>query len=76
MNHRMSRLRAYAFAWLLSEEFEIGPISEVFHRSDRAVIAARTGFVDHWMTPNGGLFRMVAADAVDKYVVRKIEDLQ
>ena len=69
----MSRLRAYAFAWLLSEEFEIGPVSEASIGQIQRYCCAY-GFVDHVITPNGGLFWMVAADAVDKYVVRKIED--
>src|SRR4029077_10530268 len=69
----MSRLRAYAFAWLLSEEFEIGPVSEASVGQIQRYCCAY-GFVDHVITPNGGLFWMVAADAVDKYVVRKIED--
>ena len=69
----MSRLRAYAFAWLLSEEFEIGPVSEASIGQIQRYCCAY-GFVDHVITPNGGLFWIVAADAVDKYVVRKIED--
>jgi hypothetical protein len=69
----MSRLRAYAFAWLLSEEFEIGPISEASIGQIQRYCCAY-GFVDHVITPNGGLFWIVAADAVDRYVVRKIED--
>jgi hypothetical protein len=69
----MSRLRAYAFAWLLSEEFEIGPVSEASIGQIQRYCCAY-GFVDHVITPNGGLFWIVAADVVDKYVVRKLED--
>lgn len=69
----VSRLRAYAFAWVLSEAFEVGPVSEASIGQIQRYCCAY-GFVDHVITPNGGMVWMVAGDAVDKYVVRKIED--
>ena len=68
-----SRLRAAAFAWAYSEEFEIGPISEA---SIGAVqkSAPQFGFVDHVITPSFGLGWMIAEDAVDKYLVKLVED--
>jgi hypothetical protein len=69
----MSRLRAYAFAWVFSEQFEVGPVSEASIGQIQRYCCAY-GFVDHVITPNGGLVWMVAGDAADKYIVRKIED--
>ena len=68
----MSRLRAYAFAWALSEQFEIGPISEASIGQIQRYCCAY-GFVDHVITPNGGLVWMVAGDALDRYVTVPIE---
>ena len=68
----MSRLRAYAFAWLLSEEFEIGPVSEASIGQIQRYCCAY-GFVDHVITPNGGLFWIVAADAVDSTLSEKLK---
>ena len=68
----MSRLRAYAFAWAFSEQFEIGPISEASIGQIQRYCCAY-GFVDHVITPNGGLVWMVAGDALDRYVTVPIE---
>jgi hypothetical protein len=69
----MSRLRAYGYAWAFSEQFEIGPISEASIGQIQRICCAY-GFVDHIITPNGGLAWVVAGDALDRYVVRPIED--
>jgi hypothetical protein len=69
----MSRLRAYAFAWAFSEQFEIGLLSEASIGQIQRYCCAY-GFVDHVITPNAGLGMMVGMDAVDKYVTRRIED--
>lgn len=76
----MSRLRAYAFAWAFSEQFEIGPISEAsigqiqryckVHHPDRCGV----GLVDHVITPNAGIGMMIGMDAVDRYVTQEIEN--
>ena len=69
----MSRLRATAFSWAFSEQFEIGPLSEAsLGQIQRSCCAY--GFVDHVITPVGGLVWIVTGDALDKYVVRKVED--
>jgi hypothetical protein len=76
----MSRLRAYAFAWAFSEQFEIGLASEAsigqIQRYCKIRFPGRcaSGFVDHVITPNAGLGLMVGMDAVDKYVTERIED--
>jgi hypothetical protein len=69
----MSRLRAYAFSWAFSEQFELGPISEASIGQIQRYCCAY-GFVDHIITPNGGLIWMVAGDALDRYVTVPIED--
>lgn len=67
-----SRLRAMAFAGVYSEQFEIGPISEasIGHIQSRF---PQQGFVDHVVTPTVGMGWMVAEDAMDRYVISRIE---
>jgi hypothetical protein len=67
-----SRLRAGAFAWAYSEQFEIGPASEASVGNIQSYYPAY-GFVDHVITPVIGLGWMVAEDALDKFVVKRIE---
>jgi hypothetical protein len=69
----MSRLRAYAFAWAFSEQFEIGLLSEASVGQVQRYCCAY-GFVDHVITPNGGLVWMMAGDALDRYVTVPIEN--
>jgi hypothetical protein len=68
-----SRLRAYAFAWAFSEQFEIGPLSEASIGQIQRY-CCQYGFVDHIVTPNGGMVWLVTEDMLDRYVVRRIED--
>lgn len=67
-----SRLRAAGWAWAYSTQFEIGPISEASLGKVQSHFPQQ-GFVDHVITPAVGLTWMLAEDALDKYVVRKIE---
>jgi hypothetical protein len=69
----MSRLRAYGFAWAFSEQFEIGPISEASVGQIQRYCCAY-GFVDHVITPNGGLVWMLAGDALDRYITVPLEN--
>jgi hypothetical protein len=69
----MSRLRAYAFAWAFSEQFEIGLMSEASIGQIQRYCCAY-GFVDHVITPNGGLVWMMAGDALDRYLTVPIEN--
>lgn len=69
----MSRLRAYGFAWAFSEQFEIGPLSEASIGQIQRY-CCQYGFVDHVITPNGGLVWMLAGDALDRYVTVPIEN--
>jgi hypothetical protein len=67
-----SRLRAAAFMWAYSTQFEIGPVSEA---SIGAIQSAQPqqGFVDHVITPSLGLAWMIGEDALDRYLVEAIE---
>lgn len=68
-----SRLRATAFSWAYSTQFEIGPLSE----ASIGKIQSRhpqQGFVDHVATPVIGLGWQIGEDLLDRYVVRKFED--
>lgn len=68
-----SRLRATAFSWAYSTQFEIGPLSE----ASIGKIQSRhpqQGFVDHVATPVIGLAWQVAEDALDRFVIRRFED--
>ncbi len=67
-----SRLRAAAFAWAYSEQFEIGPVSEASIGATQANYPQQ-GFVDHVVTPTVGLGWIIAEDTVDRYVVAPLE---
>ncbi len=66
------RLRAVAFAWAYSEQFEIGPVSEASIGHDQARFPQQ-GFVDHVITPVIGGAWMVAEDTLDRFVIKPIE---
>jgi len=67
-----SRLRAAAYAWAFSEQFEVGPMSEASIGNVQALYPAY-GFVDHVITPVVGTGWIVLEDVLDKYVVRNVE---
>jgi hypothetical protein len=67
-----SRLRAAAFAWAYSEQFEIGPVSEASIGATQAHYPQQ-GFVDHVITPTVGLGWIIAEDSVDRYVALPLE---
>lgn len=67
-----SRLRAAAFTWAYSEQFEIGLVSEASIGGIQASFPQQ-GFVDHVITPSIGLAWMIAEDAVDRYLIKRIE---
>jgi hypothetical protein len=68
-----AKLRATAFAWAFSEQFEIGLLSEASIGHIQAHYPQQ-GFVDHVITPIVGFGWMVGEDALDRYVIRRIED--
>jgi hypothetical protein len=67
-----SRLRAAAFAWAYSTLAEIGPFSEASIGNIQATIPEQ-GFVDHVITPAFGLALMIGEDAMDRYIIRRLE---
>jgi hypothetical protein len=67
-----SRLRATAFMWTYSTQFEIGPVSEATIGAIQST-HPQQGFVDHVITPALGLAWMIGEDAVDRYIVEAIE---
>lgn len=68
-----SRLRATAFSWAYSTQFEIGPLSEASLGNVQSVYPAY-GFVDHVATPAAGLLWMITEDALDKFVIKPFEN--
>jgi hypothetical protein len=67
-----ARLRAAGFIWVYSTQFEIGAVSEASIGAIQAV-PPQQGFVDHVITPSMGMAWMIAEDAIDKYIVKRIE---
>jgi hypothetical protein len=67
-----SRGRATAWAAVYSLQFEFGPLSEA-SIGNVGLRPEKTGWVDHIVTPAGGLAFIVAEDALDRYVITKIE---
>ena len=67
-----SRLRATAFAFFSSAQFEVGPLSEASLGNTQAYYPQQ-GLVDHVVTPAIGLVWMIGEDAIDQYLVKRIE---
>lgn len=67
-----SRLRGMAFATGYSLQFELGPLSEA-SIGNVGMNPDTAGWVDHVMTPVGGLTIMVTEDLLDRFVVTRIE---
>jgi hypothetical protein len=69
----MSRLRAYGWSYAEIAQFKVGLLSEAtIGQIDRYCCAY--GFNDHIITSNGGMVWLVGEDALDKYLIRRIED--
>lgn len=67
-----STLRGMAYAWAFSTQFEIGPLSE----ASIGAIQSRypqQGFIDHIVTPTIGAGWLIGEDAIDLYLVKRIE---
>jgi hypothetical protein len=67
-----SRGRATAWAAGYSLQFEFGPLSEA-SIGNVGLHPETAGWVDHVVTPAGALGLLVAEDALDRYLVRRIE---
>jgi hypothetical protein len=67
-----SRLRATAWIAAYSLQFEVGLFSEA-SIGNVGKNPQTTGWVDHVVTPIGGLGVMIAEDALDRYVIARLE---
>lgn len=67
-----SRARGTAWAAVYSTQFEFGPFSEA-SIGNVGMRPNTTGWVDHIVTPAGALGFMVAEDAIDRYLIVRIE---
>lgn len=67
-----SRARATAWAAVYSFQFEFGPFSEA-SLGNVGLRPNTTGWVDHIVTPAGALGFMVAEDALDRFLILRIE---
>jgi hypothetical protein len=67
-----SRGRAMAWSAAYSLQFEIGPLSEA-SIGNVGMRPETTGWVDHVVTPLGAFGLIVAEDALDRFVARRIE---
>ena len=76
-------LRAGAFSTFYSFEWKLGPFGEaaIGHNGDHyfsddqgTVTTNETGWVELVTTPAGGLLWTIAEDALDKHVVRRLEE--
>jgi hypothetical protein len=68
-----SRLRAMAYAAAFSLQFEIGPISEASIGNVQDAAPGKAGVVDWVITPTVGFLWMIGEDAMDQYVVKRLE---
>ena len=66
-----SRMKAFAWSAAWSAQFEIGPISQA--SIGNVGLHGKQTYVDLVMTPVGGLGLLVVEDALDRYVIEKIE---
>lgn len=67
-----SRLRAMGISAFYSTQFELGPISEA-SIGNVGMKKGTMGFVDLIITPVGGFGWIVAEDAVDRFLIEKLE---
>ncbi len=69
-----SRLKAMAWSALYSTQFELGPVSEASIGNVGHYGGSLSGAVDLVVTPLAGFGWQVSEDALDKYLVVKIEN--
>lgn len=66
-----SRAKAFAWSAAWSTQFEIGPISQASIGNIGS--EGKQTYVDIVITPTAGLLLLIVEDALDKYLIRKIE---
>ncbi len=71
-NYWKSRARATLYSFAYSEQFEVGPLSEASLGNAQAYYPQQ-GFLDQVITPTVGLLWMVAEDAMDRYLIERLE---
>ncbi|HRJ22038.1 MAG TPA: hypothetical protein PLF84_23545 [Bryobacteraceae bacterium] len=70
-----SRLKAMAYSAAYSAQFELGPIGEAsLGNVGSSSVPGTMGWVDLVVTPAGGLGWQVTEDALDRYVIRTLEN--
>ena len=79
-----SRAKALAFAAVYSTQWELGPVSETsvgnigsfnYYAPAAHHMSNGTGFTDLLVTPTAGVTWSMGEDLIDKYVIRRIENL-
>jgi hypothetical protein len=68
-----ARVRATAWSAAYSLQFELGPLSEA-SIGNVGMRPETTGWVDHIVTPAGAFGLMIAEDALDRFLVKRIEE--
>jgi hypothetical protein len=78
-----SRLRALAFSTVYSFQWKLGPLGEAgighngdHYFGDQNTLTNETGWVELVTTPVGGFGWTIAEDALDRYVVKRLEEKQ
>jgi opacity protein-like surface antigen len=66
-----SRMKALAWSAAWSTQFEIGPVSQA--SIGNVGLHGKQTYVDVVMTPTAGLGMLVAEDALDRYLIERIE---
>ena len=68
----VSRARSMAWSAVYSVQFEIGPFSEA-SIGNVGMRPQTAGWVDHVVTPTGGVGLVIVEDALDRFLIRKLE---
>lgn len=77
-----SRMKAMAWSAFWSAEWKLGPISEAsigaqgsyyYYDTDAKKVTNGTGLVDFFVTPVGGTAWQMGEDAIDRYIVERVE---
>jgi hypothetical protein len=71
-NYWKSVVRSFAFSAVYSTQFEIGPLSES-SLGNSGKNPGTQGFVDLVVTPTIGTGWMIGEDALDRYLIRRLE---
>jgi hypothetical protein len=75
-DYLISRFKAFGFSAILSTQFELGPISEASIGNAEPSQYSRhpTSYVDLVITPVLGTAWLVTEDAIDRYLITRIEN--